>query len=190
MLANREPLVCRDVSQSGAAAVGPLNRHGFERVELAHAERERVIHARLKASGGLELLHELGISGAQGDSRPDRERIRRLAGETDLQEALLGRLGTGVVAVHECLVVHVVHDEVECAVAVQVPVRCAVREARLVEAPGRGDLGERQVAGIAKRVIGEPGRAHRVDQAQEVDALAPCGAEHGAIAGEEGHVVL
>ena len=81
---------------------------------------------------------------------------------------------TRVVAVDERLVVDVVHDQIERAVAVEIAVRRAVGEARRRQPPRGRLVREAQAAVVVKRVVRERRRASsRSISLQEVDARCP-----------------
>src|SRR2546422_691086 len=118
-----------------------------------------------------------------------RNNARTLTQNRFLQEAVLGER-PGVVAVDERFVVDVVHHQIEGAVAIQVPVGRATREARRVQAPGGTLVREGQVAPVTERVVRQLGRAHRVDQPPEVHAAPARGLDHGLPVRQKRDVVL
>src|SRR5207302_7346243 len=148
---HRESLVGRDVREQAdpALATRPLDFYGVDRVAWADAEREDVVHARLETARRLLLLEELLRPAPQRDLRADGEPIGARSLEPHLQEAVLPDR-PGVVAIDERLLVDVVHDQVERAVAVQVAVGRAAREARRIQAPGRTLVREDQVPPVPK----------------------------------------
>src|SRR6266702_6890269 len=85
---------------------------------------------------------------------------------------MVRRQGSGVVAIDERLLVDVVYDQIDRAVAVQVAVGGAARKTRRVEAPGRALVREGRVPPVAERVVRQLGGAHRVDEPLEIHACA------------------
>src|SRR5207302_10223610 len=130
----------------------PLYFHGVERVARPDAEGEHVVHARLEPAGRLLFLKELLPPAPQCDLRADGEPIGAHALEPHLQ-VMVWRERSGVVAIDERLLVDVVHDQIDRAVAVQVAIGSTARKTWRVEAPGRTLVGEGRVAPVAKRVV-------------------------------------
>ena len=82
--------------------------------------------------------------------------------------------------------VDVVHDEVEPAVVVEIGVRGAVREARLIHPPLRALVGKGEVAVVAEEVVGRVVRGEilaAVERPRGCIASPACCDRHG------GHVV-
>src|SRR5262245_3608258 len=104
--------------KSRHSPVGPLHSHRGERIAWAYAERQHIVAARLKSTRGLELLVEHAAVIVDRDFGADREAIRSLTVQLDLQKVRFVRTVAGVVPVDERGVVDVVHDEIERAVAV------------------------------------------------------------------------
>ena len=170
----------------------PLDLHRVERVPSSDPERQDVVDAGLEAARGLHLLEELLPTSPERHLGADGEPIPARPVEPDLQE-VIRRERTGVVAIDEGLLVDVVDDQIERPVAVQVAVGGAAREAQRVQVPGRALIGKREIAAVAKRVIGQLGRAHRVHEPPEVEA-SPSPRPRGLLQrfppGEERDVVL
>ncbi len=103
---------------------------------------------------------------------------------------VLGQCGAGVVAINERFVVDVVHHQVEGPVAVEIAVRGAVREVGRGETPGGALVGEREIAVVVERVVGQLGRGHRPDEAHEIHVAATRRLAHRLVVRQEGHVIL
>ena len=184
-------LVRRDVIQDRHAPfpIRPLYSHGLERVARPDTEGEHVVHARLEPARRLLFLEELLCPAPQRDLRADGEPIGARALEPHLQVMVRGER-PGVVAIDERLLVDVVHDQIDRAVAVQVAIGSAARKTRRVEAPGRALVREGRVAPVAKRVVRQLGRAHRVDEPLEIHPRAARRLDHGFPAPQKCDVVL
>ena len=100
------------------------------------------------------------------DLRTDSRRV----GAGTLQRHRDIVVGRGVELPHAVAVdrrrrVEVVDDEIECAVIVEVHVRRAVRETGGADPPGSSHIDERQIAVVAKQVVGVRDMRHFRDQA-------------------------
>jgi hypothetical protein len=172
-LSQSEHAVGRLVAHDAGAPVGPRDHDRVDARVRAEAEGEPVVAARQEAARGRELLHELLAAGVEGDARAHAEAVGPLALEAHAQGVPVLEQRAGVIAVDERLAVDVVDDEVDGAVAVEVPVGGAAREARHVEPPRPRVVGEAQPAArrghVAEGVVRDRRRIHRLRQAEEVD---------------------
>ncbi len=156
---------------------------------MPDAEREQVVHARLEAARRIQLLEELLHPAPQRDLRADSEPIGSCTLEPYLQVMVL-RERPRVVPIDERLLVDVVHDQIERAVAIQVAVGRAARKAQRVQSPGRALVREGQVAPVMEGEVRQLGRAHRIHQPPEVHASPARGLDHGLPARQKRDVVL
>src|SRR5439155_4681032 len=122
-----------------------------------------VVHARLKSTRRLLFLIQTVLSNSYRDLRTDSESILSISLELYLQISIR-RKRTRVIAIDESFVVDIADNEVERSVAVQIAIRCAARDVRRIQTPRRRLIRERQVAFVAKRVIGKLGRRHGFDE--------------------------
>ena len=95
------------------------------------------------------------------------------SGERDTKEMVFRMQAAGIVTIDERLVVDVVYDQIERAVAIQVRVCGAAREARRRQAPLGRLVGKVKTAEVVERIVRQGRRGHRARELQEVRALAP-----------------
>src|SRR5438270_1996827 len=110
---------------AGHTAVRPFDANGVHLLDCTKTEREDVVDARLKSARGLQLLVESLTRGLYRHLCANRKSVGSFALQLDL-EVMVIRQSASVIAVNECGVVLVVHDQVERAIAIQIRVRCAV----------------------------------------------------------------
>ena len=86
---------------------------------------------------------------------PDRGRgVRPRAPQCHREIVVIGTVQVAhLIAVHRRGGVEIVHHEIERAVVIEIDVGRAVRESRGVESPGGGQVGEREIPVVVKRVI-------------------------------------
>ena len=170
-------------------AARPLHLHRIDGVALTNSERQNVIDAGLESARGLELLEELLCAAPERHPRADGEPVGAHAFQADLEVAVW-RERPSIVAINEGFLVDVVHDEVERAIAVQVAIGGAAREARRVEAPGGARVDERQVPVVAEGIVRQLRRGHRGHEPPEVHPPPARGLHHRLPLRQEGDVVL
>ncbi len=188
-LPDGDALVRRHGLQHADPAVGPLDREHVDGIEASQPERQHVIDARLEAPRRHQLLDDELLAGPQRHPRPDPEAVGSVTLEDHL-EVPVGSQCAGVVAVDRGLVVHVAHDEIERAVAVQVAVRRPVREPLGVQPPGGTGVREGQVPLVPEGVIRESRGGHPPDESEEVDPLPHHRRTHGLVGRQERDVIL
>src|SRR5437899_12999119 len=88
-LPDRDVLIRADVSRDTPARIGPIDGQRVQRRAVTNAEREDIVHARLKSARWLELLHELALAVVHRHARTGGQPVHAVAQQLYLEVVII-----------------------------------------------------------------------------------------------------
>jgi len=162
-LLHDDTLVGVQVGEELIPPVGPDDLQAVDAPGLAEAEVGAVVHAGHEAAVG-RVVEILALAAGSDDERgAEAAVIRRVSAKIDANPVMGVVVGWLDIGVDEGRGVDVVHDEVEAPIAIEIGVGRAVGEARTLQPPRAGLVGEADAALVAEDVVRLPVRGQVIE---------------------------